>query len=247
MAERSGGLGTAFAGLALGAGVAVGAWFMGGALIQAQAPERLVTVKGLSERVMMADSANWRVPFRGLGDTQKEAIEAAVYARDMVVELGRDGGLAPEMMSVEPFSVTLERNYLRTATGEQEEMIRYTATGAVRMRSADTELIEALTQRTAELLDRGVLLGEGYSSIARPVYAFTGLNEIKPEMIAEATRNARAGADQFAEDSGSQVGRIVKANQGAVQIVAADGDYDERAERRKLVRLVSTVVYELVD
>lgn len=247
MAERGNGLGTAFAGLMLGLGVTAGAWLIGQALIDARAPARVVTVKGLSERIVTADTATWRAPFRGLGETQKQAIEAAISARDAVLALGRDGGLPPEAMSVEPFSMTVERSYLRAANGEQQEKLSYVATGAVRMRSHDPSQIEALTQRTAELLDRGVLLGGDYSGVSQPVYAFTGLNDIKPDMIAEATKNARAAAVQFAEDSGSTVGRIVNARQGAVEIVAADGDYDERGELRKLVRLVSTVDYELVD
>lgn len=248
MAGSNGGFGIAFAGLSIGAGAALGAWLIGAALIDARAPARIVTVKGLSERIVNADTATWRAPFRGFGETQQQAIAEAVRARDAVLALGRDGGLPAEAMSVEPFAVTIERVYLQAPGGGQEEKIRYVATGAVRMRSAETGLIEALTQRTAELLDRGVMLGgDDYSGVSRAVYIFSGLNDIKPDMIAEATKNARAAADQFAEDSGSTVGRIVNARQGAVEIVAADGDYDERSEQRKIVRLVSTVDYELVD
>ncbi|WP_340107468.1 SIMPL domain-containing protein [Pikeienuella sp. HZG-20] len=248
MADGRVGAGLGFAGLCLGGGAALGAWILGAALIEARAPERVVTVKGLAERVVEADAATWRAPFRGVGETREAAIEQAIGARDAVLALGRDGGLPPEAMSVEPFTLSIERTFLQQPGGGQVEKARYVSAGAVRMRSADAGVIEALSGRTAELLDGGVLLGGGdYDSAARPVYTFTGLNEIKPDMIEEATKNARDAARRFAEDSGSAVGRIVGANQGVVEISAADGDYTERNERRKRIRVVTTVRYELVD
>ncbi|QIE55261.1 SIMPL domain-containing protein [Pikeienuella piscinae] len=248
MAGKLTGAGMAVAGLCLGVGAAVGGWLLGAALVESRAPARQVTVKGLAERVVEADAAVWRAPFRGVGATRDAAIDEAMRARDAVLDLGRDGGLPAEAMSVEPFALSIERTFLQKPGGGQEEKQRFVAAGAVRMRSDDAGLIEGLTGRTAELLDRGVLLGgDDYSGAARPVYTFTGLNEIKPEMIAEATRNARESAQRFAADSGSAVGRIITANQGVVAIFAADGDYDERSERRKRIRVVSTINYELVD
>lgn len=242
------GPGLGAAGFCLGAGAALAAWLFGAALVESRAPERLVTVKGLAERIVTADAASWRAPFRGQGEDRDAAIADAIRARDAVLALGRDGGLSDEEMRVEPFKLAIERTYLQTTPGVQEERVRYTAAGAVRFRSADAGKIEALAGRTAELLDKGILLGEGdHAAAPRPIYAFTGLNGVKPAMIAEATQAARASARQFAQDSGSKVGRIASANQGIVQITAADGDYEERHERRKLIRVVSTVRYELVE
>lgn len=240
--------GIGVAGLALAAGIAFGGYMLAEALAESRAPQRAVTVKGLAERVVEADAATWRVAFRGVGETREAAISEAARARDAVLELGADGGLAAADLSVEPFGLTIERMFLQGEGGVQVERLRFIAAGAVRMRTAEAGLIEALTARTGELLDRGVLLGAGdYDGPARPAYSYTGLNEIKPALIAEATQAARASAAQFAEDSGSVVGRIVDANQGVVQIFAADGDYEERSERRKLIRVVSTIRYELTE
>jgi hypothetical protein len=87
--------------------------------------------------------------------------------------------------------------------------------------------------------------GWGYS---RPTYVFSGLNDVKPEMIAEATASARAAAEQFAQDSGERVGRLRRANQGVFVIQARDQapDVDEAAQRFKVVRVVTTVEYLLV-
>ena len=74
-------------------------------------------------------------------------------------------------------------------------------------------------------------------------YEFTGLNNIKPEMIAVATKNAREAAEQFARDSGSKVGKIKSASQGLFTI----DDAAVGLEEKKAVRVVTTVEYLLKD
>ena len=86
-------------------------------------------------------------------------------------------------------------------------------------------------------------------------YRFTGLNSLKPDMITEATRNARAAATRFAQDSGSEVGPIRSANQGVFSISAAsaasgggEGDAAMHADSSvmKKIRVVTTVDYYLI-
>ena len=79
-------------------------------------------------------------------------------------------------------------------------------------------------------------------------YSFTKLNEIKPEMAAEATRDARASAQQFAEDSGADVGTIKSATQGYFSIEARDGStggWGKADSPFKKVRVVTTVNFSL--
>jgi hypothetical protein len=101
-----------------------------------------------------------------------------------------------------------------------------------------------------QLLQKGIVLtsnpGQGL------IYKFSGLNSIKPDMITEATRNARAAADRFALDSGSKVGSIRQANQGVFSILAADqssesgeGNFTADASLMKTVRVVTSVQYYL--
>lgn len=242
------GVGLAIAGLSLGGGVGLAGAALGGAFVEAKAPKRIVAVKGLSERLVDADAASWRLPFRGQGGDRAQAVAEAIRAQGVVIELGRAGGFSDEEITLEPFALTLERSFIQTAPGKQEERLRYVASGAIRFRTDDVAKMAAMTGETARLLDQNVLIGAtDYEAAPRALYAFTSVATLKPEMIAEATRNARAAAQRFAEDSASRVGRIASANQGVVQIFAADGDYDERHERRKRVRVVSTVRYELTD
>ena len=100
------------------------------------------------------------------------------------------------------------------------------------------------------LLAAGVVLQSGgqYQTIG-PSFLFTRLNDLKPDMIAEATARAREAAAKFAQDSGAQVGGIRRANQGVFQILARDRvqTIGEPYQLHKVVRVVSTVEYFLEE
>ncbi|MCI4662945.1 MAG: SIMPL domain-containing protein [Neomegalonema sp.] len=239
--------GAAIGGLFLAAGVAFAGLTLGQSLIEMRRVDRVVTVKGLAEQAVEADFANWRIPFRAQGDDSASAIAEAKRSEKAVRGFLSAAGLPEAEVLEEPFTLRIERIYV-TRNGAQTEVPRYVAVGAVRVRSSNLDLVEDLVNGTQALLDDGVLLGDNdYAEASRPVYVYSGLNEIKPELIREATQAARASAQQFANDSGASVGGIAKANQGIIQILPRDGDYDERFERRKLVRVVSTVSYYLTD
>ena len=72
-------------------------------------------------------------------------------------------------------------------------------------------------------------------------FKFEGLNEIKPGMIEEATKNAREVGEKFAKDSGSRLGKIKTANQGTFSIT----DRDSNTPEIKKVRVVTSVTYYL--
>jgi hypothetical protein len=131
---------------------------------------------------------------------------------------------------------------------------RYIVEQQVTVRTSRVDQVAAAAQKTMLLLQKGIVLnsnpGQGLT------YKFTALNAIKPDMITEATRNARAAADRFAADSGSKVGSIRQANQGVFSISAADegGGAGEPGEIggasgdgsvTKNVRVVTSVEYYL--
>jgi uncharacterized protein len=140
--------------------------------------------------------------------------------------------------------------------GGQRAPHRYIVEQQVTVRTKRIDVVAAATQKTMELLQKGIVLsgnpGQGLA------YKFTGLNFIKPDMITEATRNARAAADRFAADSGAKVGTIRQANQGVFSILAAEqssdtgeggdqnyGGFGADASLMKTVRVVTTVQYYL--
>jgi hypothetical protein len=126
---------------------------------------------------------------------------------------------------------------------------RYIIAQTLMVRSTNVQRIVDLSQRVGELVDAGVVIGGSDSPAGGPYYLFTKLNDLKPEMIGEATRRAREGAAQFAKDSGSGVGGIRRANQGIFEILPRDNTpgLSEDTQVEKTVRVVSTIEYELVD
>lgn len=239
--------GAALGGVAVALGLAAAGAQIGGSLIEMRQAGRVVTVKGLAERDVEADLASWRLPFRGVGDTRQTALAEATSAQRAIRAFAVRGDLAESDLSDESFSMRIERSVLNDG-GRQIERERFVVTSALRVRSRNVAAVTALTTRTGDLLDAGVLLGANdFDETARPEYLFTGLNEVKPALIAEATQAARASAAQFANDSGARVGDIASANQGVIQILARDGQFDERFERNKKIRVVSTVRYYLAE
>ncbi len=239
--------GAAIGGVAVALGIAIAAWIMAGSLIEMRRAERVVTVKGLAEREVTADVASWSLPFRGVGDTSKAALAEADRSLNAVRDFAIAGGVDAADVANEPYALRIERRVLNEVGG-QVERVRYVVATAVRIRTTNVDAVVELTAKTQELLDAGVLLGAAdYSEAAKPQFFYTRLNDIKPGLIEEATKAARASAAQFAKDSGATVGDIASANQGVIQILARDGQYEERFEREKVVRVVSTVRYYLED
>jgi hypothetical protein len=113
------------------------------------------------------------------------------------------------------------------------------------VRSTDVDKVAALQQRTGELAAAGVAL----TAESAPAFVFTKLNDVKPEMIAEATRAARTAAEQFAKDAAARIGGIRRGSQGLFQILPRDEVPGLPAERQidKKLRVVSTIEFYLTD
>jgi len=228
----------AILGLLLACGVALGGYWIGNGLLRARAADRFVTVRGLSERDAPADLVLWPIVF-------------TVTADDLGTLHQRLGqGVAKIRAFLEPqfgpaeIGVAAPRITDREAQGgyiQGIDLERFVAEGAVTLRTADIDAARAAMARSNALVKQGVALIRSYEYQTQ--YMFTGLEAIKPEMIAEATRDARRAAQQFAEDSGSRVGAIRHATQGYFNIA----DRDPFSPEQKSIRVVTTIQFFLVD
>jgi hypothetical protein len=237
-------LGLLVAALALGLGMAAAGWFVGEGFLRARSGDRFVTVKGLAEREVKADLAIWPLRFVATGNDLAE-VQAKVRADAASVQSFLTGaGIAAEEIALMSLEVTdlLAQPY-RTGPVESRFIIAQT----LLVRTADVDVVAKATQRIGDLVEAGVVLSNEFNPAGGPNYLFTRLNALKPEMIAEATREARAGAEQFAADSDSRVGAIRRANQGVFQILPRDAVPGLSEERQidKTVRVVSTIEYFL--
>ena len=201
--------------------------------------DRNVVVKGLSEREVPADKVTWPVMFKVVGnDLQSLYNEINVKSGKIKKYLQRNGIEDGEISVNAPEVVDLEADRYSS----NNRLYRYNVTGIITVTSGKVAKVRELIASQGELLKEGVAVVSGdYNN--QIVYEYTAFNELKPEMIAEATKNARKSAEQFAQDSNSEIGRIQWANQGQFSIENRDAN----TPYIKKIRVVTSIRYELKD
>ena len=204
-----------------------------------KADQRTVSVRGLSEREIEADLAVWPVTFTLSGNDLSQLRQDIVKKTNIIISFLKTHGLKESDFTVKEPAIT------DTTTDPYMDQTRkrdkYFAKVVVFVRSSNIAAVNAALSVSIDLMDSGIALSHDYDS--RVEYLFTKLNDIKPQMIAEATQNAHKAAEQFAHDSGSKVGKIKRASQGLFSIDDAAPGLPER----KSVRVVTTVEYILSD
>jgi len=219
----------------LALGMVVGGYLLGDGLTRAREADRSVTVRGLAEKAVTADLATWTIAYSAsasdMASAQASVDRDTAAIRAFFKELGfADEALQPTGVNVSSFT--------------QDGVPTFTVRQRMTLRTTDIERAQRAVRRQFDLVRRGVLLEEG-SGMA---YTFTRLNDIKPEMVAAATKDARAAAEQFAKDSETSVGGIKKATQGYFEITGRDGDgggWGVADTPFKQVRVVTTVDFYL--
>jgi hypothetical protein len=220
-------------------GLVASGYLLGDGLRRAKMAERSVTVRGVSERDVTADLATWSVNFSEEGSSLAPVNDRVEAQARSIRTFFAQAGFKPDEISDSGISVD-------QAYDRDREQDRVTVRRSIRLRTRDVIKVRAAHEKQARLIQAGVPL-----SGSDVTYSFTGLNAIKPEMIAEANRNARASAEQFARDSGAEVGAIKNASQGYFSIGARDGEGCEDCGSSggdspfQKVRVVTTIDYDL--
>lgn len=228
--------------LVLAAGIALAGWFGGHGFVKGRTADRYVTVKGVAEREVRADVAFWPLRYVATRDDLTVAQAEIDRSRRTIVEFLAGHGIPGEAVQVNYLEV---QDKLANAYGGRDPGGgRYVITQTLMVRSEDVEAVNAASQAIGDLVNAGVILGGTYGG---PSYRFRGLNELKPDMIADATASARGAAEKFAQDSGARVGGMRRANQGVFQILARDQapGIAQENQLEKVVRVVSTLEYFL--
>jgi hypothetical protein len=230
--------------LALGILVCIGmialGYFVSDGIVTVKALDRTVTVKGLSERDVPASVAIWPIKFNEVSNDLTEVYAAIQRKNSLIVSFLKGKGFEDgEIATSVPSIVDRQAQDYGDASREK---FRYSGSSIITVYTADVSLARGTMNDLVELGKSGIAIsGQDYQT--RTEFLFTGLNEIKPMMIEEATRNAREVAEKFAKDSGSELGKIKKASQGQFSIE----DRDSNTPHMKKVRVVSTVEYYLSD
>lgn len=224
-------------GALIGAGLALAGLFVGVGLKDIRRADAIVTVRGVAERDVEADLATWTIATQATGsdlaivqgkaDADMQAVRAFLAAN----------GFTPAEIQPRGSSVS---QYLDPNTGRLNISIRQ----RILARTTEIRRMEQAFAGQAEMIRNGVALeSEGAGGVT---YSFTRLNAVKPAMIAEATKSAREAADQFARDSGTNVGGIARATQGLFSITGRDGDTGSGTDTPyQKVRVVTTIDFAL--
>jgi len=203
----------------LAAGLAASGWFIGRGFINSRTADRFVTVKGVAELDVEADIALWPVRFVATDDDLNAAQQRIEQSKKKILIFLNKNDIDTTSIEMQALEVTdAMANQYRSGPVTS----RYIISQTLMVRSTDPSLIRKASQKVNELVQAGVVLSSNQGPNAGPTFLFSRLNDLKPAMLAEATANARKAAEQFARDSGSDVGGIRRANQGIFVIIPRD-------------------------
>ena len=230
------------AALIVAAGLVLGGFFPGYYYYQSKINANYVTVKGLAEMDVKADLAIWNIKYVVTSDNLPAAQTEIARQRGVIYAFLQKQGI-PAAQIIEG---RVETNDLMANPYRNNEMTgsRYIVSQTLTVQSPDVDTVDKALRNNGELVAQGIIFENQYGS---PVsYVFTGLNEVKPQMLELATKNAAAAAAEFAKSSNSKVGKIRRASQGVFSILPQiDNNQPENYSINKKIRVVSTIEYWL--
>jgi len=235
-------LGMLLHGLFLAIGIVLAGYFVGQTMYNAKVALNTAEAKGLAERRVTADRANWTVSFKVSGKTREEIPDLYATSEElqrMIVRLLEQVGF--EDSEIEVGVIDYAYNEFRS---EDQVLVDQThfLRGSISVETEKIDLVSKARASVNRLMAQGIDVQDH-----PPSYRFTKLNEIKPEMLREAARNARIAANEFAENAGVSVGGIRSARQGGFIIRDAGAEYGDTAKIEKDVRVVTTITFYLTD
>lgn len=219
----------------LSAGIIILGIFIKGGIDNFADRDRFVTVKGLAEREVKADRVVWNLPYKCVNNDLQQLYKEVENNSRSITSFLKSNGIGDDEIII---SAPQVRDRMADYYSSNEIKYRYQAEAVITVISSQVDNILALMQKQIELMKMNIAITTDYNYQTR--FEFTKLNELKPVMIEEATRNARAVAQKFAEDSQSKLGDIRKANQGQFSITS-----DDVTPQIKKVRVVTTIDYAL--
>ena len=195
--------------------------------------DRVVNVKGLAEMEVKANKVTWPLMYKEIGNDLTSLYNKINSSNKKIVDFLKENGLDENEITVNAPEI-IDMNAERYSSNQSN--YRYNVTQVITVASNKVDLVRRLIN------EQGIAITSG-DYMYRVQYEYTDLNTIKPQMIEEATKNARAAALKFASDSDSKLGKIKRASQGQFSIY----DRDEFTPYIKKVRVVTTIDYFLED
>lgn len=224
----------------IAAGLMGAGYFVGQTLYNSNVALNTADVKGLSEKRVMSDIAHWKIQYTVAGNEKSEV--AALYAKSKIdqkkiIDLLIASGFTDDEIILG--AVDYETYEYRNDNQKLIET-KYFLVGAVEVETKNVQLVPKVRSKINALIAEGLDIKN-----TAPNYYFTELNTIKPDMLKEATQNARIAANEFAENSGVTVGGIRSASQGNFSILDVGESYGDDRKIEKHIRVVTAVTFYL--
>ncbi|HED34629.1 MAG TPA: SIMPL domain-containing protein [Gammaproteobacteria bacterium] len=229
-------------GFLLSAGIAVAGFFISQTIYNAKVALNTAEAKGLAERRTKADRANWDILFTVSGARREdlpELYEKAEKQQKIIVDLLTESGFNEKeiRLGVLDYQSQQFRDDKQKVVDEIHSLV-----GDISVETDKVDLVSVVRSKVNRLIAQGIAIEN-----RPPAYRFTRLNTIKPDMLREATRNARLAANEFASNAGVKVGGIRSARQGSFYVIDAGEEYGDTAKLEKDVRVVTTITFYLTD
>ncbi|MGL6065091.1 MAG: SIMPL domain-containing protein [Fusobacteriaceae bacterium] len=212
-------------------------YLLGNSFIETKKLDRTIIVKGLSEKEVLSDKVVFPIQFKIVGNNLNSIYEQLKNDNQKIITFLIANGLDKSEISISSPNIEDKALY---QSENNKSTFRYIATQLVTIYSTKVQIVYNLNTKIGELLKENVASEVNSYTVD---YSYNNLNSIKPQMIEEATKNARDVAEKFAQDSKSSLGKIKRANQG--QFIITDSDIHN--PHIKKIRIVSTIEYYLVD
>ena len=208
-------------------------WFIKAGIDDFANKDRKVTVKGLAEREVPADKVTWSISTKVTGDNLPLLYESISLQTAKIKDFLKSNGLDEKEITVNPPTISdLEAR----EWGDNNKNFRYIVSTTITVATNKVEQVNKAIFKQAELLKQGVAIENSNAQ-----YEYASFQQMKPEMMAEAIKNAQKTAEQFAEASKSKLGKIQTAGQGQFEI----DDRDQNTPYIKKLRVVTTITYSL--
>lgn len=241
---------TLFLGICLFSGLSLLGFFMFKGLKTFSDKDRVVTVKGLAEMNMMATNATINLTFSFSGDDVQDLIQKTEKKKESIISYLSKNGFESNDFTTGKLEITDRQKYYeiqwRNNQQVQIKIDRFTIFQKIKINSKEIENTE---DKASQLkLD---LISNDLSCSVSTDYIFPELNSIKPQLIAESTKNARIAGEQFANDSQAKLGKIKTASQGQITVAGKYYYYEEEESEKpkepfiQKARVVSTIVFFL--
>lgn len=226
----------------IAAGLAFAGFFVSETLYKSNVAVNTADVKGLAERRVTADKAYWSIEYSVTGKTKSDIPDLYTQSeknRDKIIALLQDAGF--DAAEIKPGIVRYYKNEFRD---ENQKLVdeSHLLVGEIEVETSKVKLVADGRNKLNRLVAEGMDLQNN-----APAYHFTQLNDIKPDMLKEATSNAKIAAAEFAAIAGVKVGGIRSARQGGFEIRDVGENYGDTKKLEKDVRVVTTVTFFLED